>query len=64
MPPPTPPVAFPTPRQGRPAIGDPAGALRDLRCSLALSVQLGEGAGADADTFGEMGDVLTGGWSG
>lgn len=38
--------------------GDPAGALRDLHRSLALSQQLGETAG-DADTYGEMGDVLT-----
>lgn len=40
--------------------GDPAGALRDLHRSLALSQQLDETAG-DADTYGEMGDVLTGG---
>ncbi|KAL4419602.1 hypothetical protein ABPG77_001656 [Micractinium sp. CCAP 211/92] len=39
-------------------LGDPAGALRDLHRSLSLSQQLGETAG-DADTYGEMGDVLT-----
>ncbi|EFN54585.1 hypothetical protein CHLNCDRAFT_135416 [Chlorella variabilis] len=43
---------------GKPRWGDPAGALRDLRRSIALSQQLGEGSG-DADTFGEMGDILT-----
>ena len=45
------------------AAGDPAGALRDLQRSVALSTQLGE-ASRDADTLGEMGDLLTGGWLG
>ncbi|KAL4427602.1 hypothetical protein ABPG75_001691 [Micractinium tetrahymenae] len=38
--------------------GDPAGTLRDLQRSLVLSQELEETAG-DADTYGEMGDVLT-----
>lgn len=56
------PALLPSPRCRRclPRAGDPAGALRDLRRSIALSQQLGEGSG-DADTFGEMGDILTGG---
>lgn len=43
--------------------GDPAAALRDLQYSLALSQQLGEAVG-DADTWGEMGDLLAGGCGG
>ena len=54
-PPPPPPSAA--------AAGDPSGALRDLQRSVALSTQLGEASG-DADTLGEMGDLLTGGWVG